>query len=753
MPDIEVYLPLELQEMILDQLRLDSGQGLAERYEFFKKTLPSCSIVCKAWLKKCRVILFQNIEITSPRQLNRFYALFSSPTSHRIGPYVEEATIRDGDARSPYIHLVLMKSARYFPNLQKLLIYGEESMSFPIFHHIHLYLFHFRRLEYLRIERYSIGFRDLRRVISSFPSLIEVEMTYVAFTTSPDAHYATLPLLKDTAWKLSTIKLRACSINYLGLHFWVAPSLSIRDRAPLTSISPLSVYDVHVLTKLLETGYGGRDVEHVTYERIHEPADDTLIVHCYSWFGGHYTFIFGHLNLPEQTSFSSHSQLKAIVRTFEIDNTRYRNHDWSTVDALVSEIRSSHLSVNINVPRSVKYRKSQPQETREEEMEGIRLKLPWIHRHCNLNIQIPSKPGWHPPRLSELARSNSMPLVPLPTLPRSVHKTIIQFLRAPFDNATLAMCALTSKAWLMESRRIHFKVININERRSPESLRELLIRRETETISEHIVVLHLSGFPGFRINDMFFSIIPVLPNLRSIAILKDQYWEGQYIVFIPKYPFPTSQYRFRLRVLELRGYRIWFTDLRRLMNAYPSLESVRMEHMSISHRNNPLPPVRNSSRSVKTFQLMQSRPIIFPFWLWLSPALFEPNDNITNPDTQRFRKFNTPFLTMPDVFAITQLIRSGFRHARLGQAPSDSLTSMNSYRWEYDAVYGICGTYDWIEPIVIRTILNHHTLTFIVSFPSLHQLKQNLTQPLPLMTTVTHIAHTVHNYKLSLSSY
>ncbi|KAJ3924174.1 MAG: hypothetical protein NXY57DRAFT_425173, partial [Lentinula lateritia] len=52
-----VVLPLELHELIIDQLF----------YSFLQ--LKACSIVCKAWLPRCRLHLFRTL-IVRPRIFN-----------------------------------------------------------------------------------------------------------------------------------------------------------------------------------------------------------------------------------------------------------------------------------------------------------------------------------------------------------------------------------------------------------------------------------------------------------------------------------------------------------------------------------------------------------------------------------------------------------------------------------------------------------------------------------------------------------
>lgn len=77
-------VPLELVNRILDEIGGDSA------VVSYRKTLKSCSLVCKSWIHRSSTYIFRAIEIRAP-QLEQYLAF--AKTSPRLRTHVREITI------------------------------------------------------------------------------------------------------------------------------------------------------------------------------------------------------------------------------------------------------------------------------------------------------------------------------------------------------------------------------------------------------------------------------------------------------------------------------------------------------------------------------------------------------------------------------------------------------------------------------------------------------------------------------------
>ena len=77
-------MPLELVDRILDEIGGDSAVVL------YRKTLKSCSLVCKSWIHRSSAYLFRSIEVCAP-QLEQYLAF--AKTSPRLRTHVLEFTV------------------------------------------------------------------------------------------------------------------------------------------------------------------------------------------------------------------------------------------------------------------------------------------------------------------------------------------------------------------------------------------------------------------------------------------------------------------------------------------------------------------------------------------------------------------------------------------------------------------------------------------------------------------------------------
>lgn len=110
-------LPIELCERVFDMLR----KPVLWDDDEIRRTLQACSLVCRAWVPRCRFYLCQRIYISSADDLQRVSTLLYS--SDRFAAQVMFVEIRGGGPNQSWISSVPLRLPK-LPSLEELILSG-----------------------------------------------------------------------------------------------------------------------------------------------------------------------------------------------------------------------------------------------------------------------------------------------------------------------------------------------------------------------------------------------------------------------------------------------------------------------------------------------------------------------------------------------------------------------------------------------------------------------------------------------------
>ena len=172
---LSARIPFEVMETIID-----SGEETS--------LLCACALVCRSWNRYSTKKLYRSITITSRTELERLSA------SARQFPEVRE---RLTETRC----IVLRNSAqafplilgRYLPNVKRL-VFGEWCMSLPIHPSFFFVLSQLASVTALTLYGFELcDFSELRSILSKFPLLTDLSISYITFKRCPVDSGPTLP--------------------------------------------------------------------------------------------------------------------------------------------------------------------------------------------------------------------------------------------------------------------------------------------------------------------------------------------------------------------------------------------------------------------------------------------------------------------------------------------------------------------------------------------------------------------------------
>ncbi|KAI0796005.1 hypothetical protein C8Q75DRAFT_356450 [Abortiporus biennis] len=314
-------LPLEIHDLIISFL--DPVQSTHD--------LANCGLVCKYWYYHARRQLFKLLSITSSAQLHRIRHVFPNNKDNILYKFAEEVLVQDvidfsllgaspeihkssnrsQKALTPFPHIALILLSRSLPNIKHLTISQPLGfigllIDFPAHPFLLKTKYDFRCLTEFTLSGYSIFFRDLRRLIAGFPSLVTLALHNMSITVGQSVMYSLSRLANEPPPYLTTVKIsmqKPLPLTY-GVYFW----LSGMGHAPLTSATTdakkLNPIEARLFSQLLLKQIGGpKEFEwNVEYKWTSMPQDanrTSIYSNCHLFHVPDHLFeSFRHSNVP-----------------------------------------------------------------------------------------------------------------------------------------------------------------------------------------------------------------------------------------------------------------------------------------------------------------------------------------------------------------------------------------------------------------------------------------------------------------------